>query len=454
MTVVEDGAPAFSEALTFVDTAPVPPVDQLASLTDLNSAIWFALLAALGGLILNVMPCVLPVLGIKFSSLIGAGKSEKKKLQLGLLATSLGILAFMWVLALSLIMLKSAGASVGWGIQFQNPAFLAVSIVLLLLFAGNMFGLFEFVLPAGLQQRLGAPGRPTLTGDFFTGFFAALLATPCSAPFLGSAVGFALTGGPVEMLIIFTALGLGLASPYLLIAAFPSFASRLPKPGRWMIATKWAVASLLIGTIFWLGWVMIGVSGGSSTALTFTIGVGLIILLHNNATAARHALLLSLGAILALLPLSEFFQQDSTSQRIDDTIIAWEEFDRSAIARLVSRGTVVFVDITADWCVTCKANKVLVLERNPVLDILEQDSIVAMQADWTRPDERIARYLESQNRFGIPFNAVYGPNAPDGIVLPEILTSEAVLEAIDDAALSDAQQRLLDLSVRSTLVSE
>lgn len=449
VTVVEDGVQAFTTAPNITDTAPLPPFEQRAGIINLDAIFWFALLAALGGLILNAMPCVLPVLGIKFSSMIGRDQQEQKNVRFGLLATSVGILTFMWLLAGTLIVLKSMGASVGWGIQFQNPAFLAVSITILLLFAGNMFGLFEFALPAALQDRMGTPGRPSLVGDFFTGFFAALLATPCSAPFLGSAVAFALTGGSGDILVIFTALGLGLASPYLLVSVFPGLASKLPKPGRWMGALKAVIGLLLVGTVVWLVWVMIGVAGAVAAAMAVLVGLGLIALLYQSPTAARHSLLVSLVTVIALVPVSGRLQQDTTPIEIEETVIAWQDFDRSAIARLVSRGHVVFVDVTADWCVTCKANKVLVLEQNPVRDVLEQDGIVAMQADWTRPDETISRYLESKNRFGIPFNAVYGPNAPDGIVLPEVLTSAAVIDALNDAQLSDAQRRLMQLSTSS-----
>lgn len=446
LTVVEEGSSAFSAVPDWVDTVPLPPVKQRAAIINFDGIFWFVLLAAIGGLFLNAMPCVLPVIGVKFSALINHANHDQRNVRLGLIATSFGILTFMWFLAAALILLKSLGASVGWGIQFQNPAFLAVAIAILLLFSGNMFGLFEFNLPVVLQKRISAPGRSSLVGDFFTGFFAALLATPCSAPFLGSAVAFALTGGPGDIVLIFTALGLGLASPYILVSAFPSLASKLPKPGRWMAIFKSSIGLLLVGTVIWLVWVMIGVAGMQSAVVAVMIGLALIALLYQSETAARHSVLVSFIALIVLVPLSDQLQEDATPIEIDDTIIAWENFDRSGIARLVSRGHVVFVDVTADWCVTCKANKVLVLEQSPVRDIFERDNIVAMQADWTRPNENIAKFLESQNRFGIPFNAVYGPNAPDGIILPEILTSAAVISAIKDAELSEIQKRLLQLS--------
>lgn len=447
VTVVERGGAVFTAQPDMVGAAPAPPVELAVPGVSVDTILWYALIAVLGGLVLNVMPCVLPVLAIKVSSLTRNDALDQTDHRRGLLMTTLGILTFMWLLAGVLIVLKALGASIGWGIQFQNPAFLAVALTILLLFAGNLFGVFEISLPSRLQTRMNRAGGSSSFGDFFTGFFAALLATPCSAPFLGTAVAFALAGRSVDIVIVFTALGLGLALPYLALAASPRLARALPKPGRWMIWVKWGVGALLVGTVVWLAWVMIGVAGWPITALTLGAGLVLLVLLQGSRHIANHPVIATLTVVLALvLTIQMRPQQELAPIVIDDDLIAWSTFERAAIARAVSRGQVVFVDVTADWCVTCKANKVLVLERDPVRTALNGSDVVALQADWTRPDEAIARFLEDNNRYGIPFNAVYGPNAPNGIILPEVLTASAVMDAIQQAELSNLQERLFQLT--------
>jgi len=348
-------------------------------------------IALLGGLILNVMPCVLPVLALKLAGLadhVGAGR---RQIRLSFLATAAGILVAFMLLAAALIGLKLSGAAIGWGIQFQQPLFLAFMLVVCLGFAANLFGWFEISMPRfagdaalGLDHR----DRHPLVKSFFIGMLATLLATPCSAPFVGTAVGFALSRGSHEILAIFAALGLGLALPYLLVAALPALASWLPKPGRWMIWLKRGLALALIGSALWLG-----------SVLAVRLGW-----LTESAAAAT------------------------------ESSLTWEDFDEARIAALVRDQKVVFVDVTAAWCVTCQANKHLVIDRAPVTDRLQQAGIVRMQADWTKPNDVIARYLAAHGRYGIPFNIVYGPAAATGIILPELLTSSAVLTAIDRAA--------------------
>lgn len=354
-------------------------------------------------------------------------------------------MAFMWLLAAVLVALKSAGAVIGWGIQFQNPAFLALMITVLLAFAGNLFGVFEIALPGWLQTRLGGIGGTSRAGDAATGFFAAMLATPCSAPFLGTAVAFALAGRGIDVFIVFTALGIGLAAPYLIVAARPSLAAALPKPGRWMLWIKWVMGLLLLGTVIWLAWVMMGVANLTAAIGTVLAGLALIGILsvgvRHPARSATAAIALVIGTAVGATYVA------TPSERIipPTTILPWVAFDRAAIARHVSRGQTVFVDVTADWCVTCKANKTLVLEREPVVSALMATNIVLMQADWTQPSDVISNYLKANGRYGIPFNVVYGPGAPDGIILPEILRPGVVLDALENAKPSELRARLQNL---------
>jgi suppressor for copper-sensitivity B len=348
------------------------------------------LVALLGGLILNLMPCVLPVLSIKVLGALSHGGAERGHVRASFLASAAGIVTSFLALAAAAVALKTAGQAVGWGIQFQQPVFLAVMITLLALFAANLWGAFEIRLPAALMNvGPGGVAHHTLLGHFLSGAFATLLATPCSAPFLGTAIGFALARGPSEIVAIFASLGIGMAVPYLAMAGWPDLARRLPKPGAWMVTVKKAMGVALAATALWLG----------SILATQTGVLGLAAPVQDGKTA-----------------------------------VAWVPFDPAALRQAVADGKVVFVDVTADWCITCKVNKATVVERGEVAKRLNNAGAVPMRADWTTPDDGIARYLASFNRYGIPFNAVYGPGAPDGIALSELLTEAEVLAALERAS--------------------
>lgn len=399
--------------------------------------------ALLGGLVLNLMPCVLPVLSLKLLSVARHGGAAPRAIRLGFLASAAGILASFLVLALAMVGLKAAGAVVGWGIQFQQPTFLVLLVTLLTLFAVNLLGSFEIPLPRALADRLGghAPGQGgSLAGHFATGAFATLLATPCSAPFLGTAVGFALAQGPAEIILVFTALGLGLGLPYLVVAALPSLAARLPRPGRWMLVLRQLLAIPLLLTALWLLTVLAAQAGLLTAVLVallmLALGLNLVGLPREGrrrglATVAS----LALASAALLAPLAT--NVPATSADMASRAVAgldWARFDTTEIARRVAGGEVVFVDVTADWCITCKVNEQVTLADDAVRARLAAAGVVPMLADWTRPDPAIAAYLQGFGRYGIPFTAVYGPAAPDGIVLPELLTRARVLEALDVAA--------------------
>lgn len=434
-----DRAATVQPAMSSQPAEPPYTVDRI--LPGWADLAWIAAVALLGGLVLNVMPCVLPVLSIKLSAALNFPDQSPARIRRGFAVSALGVLAFMWVLAGATLTARGLGATVGWGLQFQNPLFLTVMLIVLVVFAANLFGAFEISLPSALQTRLArAGGGKGYGGDFATGAFSAILATPCSAPFLGTAVAFALAGQAFDIAVIFTALGVGLALPYLVIAAFPGLILRLPKPGRWMIWLKVALGIALAATAAWLFWVLIGVAGPRTAQGVALIGLLMISLLWmprlpGLARASGMAVLTVAAIFLAgLLPN----QSLSTGKMATN----WVAFDRAEIPRLVSQGQVVFVDVTADWCLTCKANKALVLEREPVRSLLGAPDTIPMQADWTRPNEVISRYLEGFGRYGIPFNIVYGPAAPDGIVLPELLTTDIVTQALDDARGSDLAYRV------------
>jgi suppressor for copper-sensitivity B len=409
-----------------------PPIPAAVEAPEV--ALWhILLLAVLGGLILNLMPCVLPVLSIKLLAAVGHGGGSPAAVRAGFLATAGGIVVSMLAIAAALSGLKAAGLAVGWGIQFQQPVFLAFMLVVITLFACNLFGLFEILLPQRLSSMaLAAGGGSSLGGNFLTGAFATLLATPCSAPFVGTAIGFALSRGMADIFAVFAALGIGLALPYLAVVAFPRVATTLPRPGPWMVTLRRVLALALVATGGWLLSVIAAQIGTEGAVL-----LGAMMLLIGAVLALRRLPGSRLGryagvavAILAVAALAlPVFREPAPPAVHQRAAGQWQVFDPVALRRIVDGGGTVFVDVTADWCLTCQVNKKLVVDQGDVADWLARDDVVAMRADWTRPDPAIAAYLAGFGRYGIPFNAVYGPRAPDGIALPELLTTEIVLDA-------------------------
>ncbi len=395
--------------------------------------------ALIGGLILNLMPCVLPVLSLKFISVVSQGGRAPAAVRAGFLATAAGIIVSFLVIAGALIAVKMAGRSIGWGIQFQEPAFIAAMAVLVTVFACHLAGLFEVPLPRFIANAASSRTGPdeSLAGHFVTGAFATLLATPCSAPFLGTAVGFALAGSPFIMLGIFFALGVGLALPYLVIATFPHLAAKMPRPGRWMLWVKQFMAVPLVLTAVWLVTILAAQTGlvaGLALAVLL-IAIAALLYGREKVPEARRGIVFPAVvaiAIAAIVMPDVIAAQVKKSGAEANGAIAWTNFDRDKIRSLVSQGKTVFVDVTADWCLTCQANKRFVLSKDTLAKRLNSQTI-SMQADWTRPDPAISSYLATYGRYGIPFNIVYGPGAPGGVVLPELLTTGDVGAALDKA---------------------
>ncbi|GEO81553.1 protein-disulfide reductase DsbD family protein [Pararhodospirillum oryzae] len=398
------------------------------------SLLTMAGLAVLGGLILNLMPCVLPVLSLKILGLIGHGTRTPLATRLSFLATAGGIVTSFLALAGVAIALKSAGAVVGWGLQFQQPAFLAAMAALLTVFAANLWGLFHIPLP-GFLARLGSVGQGArgMAGAFLTGAFATLLATPCSAPFLGTAVGFALSRGPLEIALIFLLLGLGMALPYLGVAAWPRLAAWLPRPGPWMGPLRAVLGVALAGTALWLLSILHVQAGLGAAGLVAGLLVMLLALMGVGARWPRARAGVALGAVaviaaVVIVPLrTDALGPAPFAAKLEGP---WRPWSPVAVTDLVKAGRVVLVDVTAEWCTTCRVNQITVLDRGAVADGLKGGAFDGLVADWTRPDPVIAAYLASFGRYGIPFNVVYGPRAPDGIVLPELLSEAAVMEAL------------------------
>ena len=394
---------------------------------SLPTLLGMLVLAVIGGFILNFMPCVLPVLSLKMFSVVSHGGQADRKIRLSFAATAAGILVSFLILALIFASLKLAGASFGWGVQFTQPIFILALLVVLLGFALNLFGLFEIPNIPGLGG-LGANQRGFL-GDFTSGILATLLATPCSAPFLGTAIGFALAAPVMILILIFMFVGVGLALPYLAVIAFPKLASVMPKPGRWMLRLRQVLGLALVVTAVWLLGVLLkqwGVGSDWRWAAALIAGAAF-------ATGAYFAKwrTAGLGAAAAAIPLALIIIASPQAVVSKDAI--FQPFTAAALQAALDEGKTVFVDVTADWCLTCKTNKIRAINVPEVKAELAKSDVVALQADWTTYDPSITTYLASLGRRAIPFDAVYSGKTGEVEVLPELLSANNVLEALDRA---------------------
>ena len=396
-----------------------------------HSFVIILLISLMGGFILNFMPCVLPVLSLKVSRFISRKNISKELIKYNFLFTSLGIIFSFMVLACISIVLKLLGDTIGWGVQFQQPLFISFMVLLILLFSANLFGLFQFSLPSSIYTKVDKYIKHKEKGiAFFEGTFATLLATPCSAPFLGTAVGYAMSSEVQVILIIFTFLGIGMSLPYLLFYLYPNFIIYLPKPGNWMKKLNFILGMGLAGSAIWLTTVLLTLSSWTHVFLLLLM-VSVIIFIFSNKNFWR-AFLFSITVLLSSIVIS-FSDLNNLRSMIagpNTNKLEWNKFEDKRINNLVNEGNMVFIDITADWCVTCKVNKLLILENKKVINLFNSEKIILMRGDWTKPDEKISSFLFSWNRYGIPLNVVYGPNAKEGILLPELLTLNSIQDSI------------------------
>ncbi|MGF1901991.1 thioredoxin family protein [Aliivibrio sifiae] len=401
------------------------------SSASLLTIIGFALL---GGLILNIMPCVLPVLGMKLNSMLASSQSTKRSIRLQFLASAAGIITSFWLIAMGLLALKFTGNAIGWGIQFQSPIFIGFMVTITALFTANLLGLFEIQLPSRFSTSIANKGSDSTLGHFIQGMFATLLATPCSAPFLGTAVAFALGASTIEMLMVFTFLGLGMASPWLLFSLFPNLVTLMPKTGAWMNKVKVIFGLMMFITTLWLLSLLTPFIGGFST---FSIGLLLsIYLLYRVGQIQGKNTVITIIAVLVFTSSAALIIGSMTTKHwatpIEDNL-AWQPLNEHAIDEYVKQGKTVFVDVTADWCITCKANKIGVILQDPVYPVLQRNNVITMKGDWTHPSTKITNYLKSHQRFGVPLTVIYGPNAPQGIALPVLLNSDDVIQVLEHA---------------------
>lgn len=404
--------------------------------------------AFIGGIILNLMPCVLPVLSLKLFSLIKqAGQSRSRLVALGI-STTAGILASFWALAGIVAAIKAGGGAAGWGMQFQSAGFIAFMVVILTAFAMSFFGVFEVWLPGSATTRMDAAGHKAgLVGAFFTGALLVLLSTPCSAPFLGTAMGFAFTASTPVLFLFFTAAGLGLALPYLLVCAFPAVLKVFPKPGPWMVKLQKAMGVLLLATVAWLLWIVNQQAGNTGVVLflgivlvsgvfSFIIGKFAppgVAFWREAVLFAAAAIALATGWFAFAAPQYEKVLSDRFNARMAQQVLedGWYRYSPQLVAEFAKAGRTIFIDATADWCLTCKANEAAVLSDPALLQKLDSAGVVRMKADWTRETPEVNELLYSMGKSGVPAYAIY----PKGdkskqVVLPELLTSGLILEAI------------------------
>lgn len=435
------GAPSPATPTTAPALASAPPGGPV----NTQNLAWILLLAFLGGMVLNVMPCVLPVISLKiFSFIQQAGEERGRIFLLGVMYT-LGVLASFLVIAV--VMVRTG---VAWGGFMQQPLYVILLAAVVLSFALSLFGVFEVRLPGFVENAAGAAShREGPSGAFMNGLLATALATPCTAPLLGPAVGVLVQMPPFVAGAGIMVAGLGLAFPYLLLTAFPNWLRFVPKPGKWMLTVKQIMGFLLIATLIWLLWVLqFHVSSLTLIAtLAFLASVGFACWLLgklslNASPATTLATWLAVGLVLVggwmgsfnLLrsgPLADAQPAQATS---GDDGPQWAPWRPGKAEELARSGKTVYVDFTAKWCLTCQTNKAAVLHREPVASRLKDDDIALLIADFTSPNDEILKELRRFQRAGVPLNLVYPAGRPeDVIVLPEVLTASIVLDALDKA---------------------
>ena len=388
-----------------------------------QSFIYYILISLLAGLILNVMPCVFPVLSIKLMSVFS---SNEHNARVSFVTTALGIISSFVLLGLIFLLLQYFKVSIAWGMQFQQPYFLIFISLIIFLFMMNMFGQFEITLPPQISNLsfFGTTNNKN-TKDFFNGFFATLMATPCSAPFVGTAITAAFTQSYAIGISIFLFMGVGMSLPYLLIALFPKLINYLPKPGKWMIYIKYLLGLLLLATVLWLFNILLNF-------FNYYFIISLIIfflLLSYRQKIPFQKNIISVIVLLVIFSSSSFsfFQQNRVFEIEKD----WLNFYDITFDKLINENKIVFLDITADWCATCQFNKINVLNSETIISLFKENDVTLIRADWTKPNDKINLFLEKYDRFGIPFNAFFSPNFPEGILLSELLSEKEMIDSIN-----------------------
>lgn len=430
---VKDAANA--EVFKQVDEMPSTPAPASGTLSSKAPKVErslgsLLLLAFVGGLILNIMPCVFPVLGIKIMSVVNQSGEDRRQVVLHGLAYTIGVLVSFWALASVLLALRAAGGQIAWGFQLQSPIFVFLLTIFLFAFGLNMAGLFEVGSSAvGVGSDLTR--KSGLGGSFFSGLLATVVATPCAAPFLAPALAYALSLNAIPSLLFFTVIGLGLASPYLLLSLFPKLVGLLPRPGAWMESFKQAMSFLMFATAAFLVWTLAGMVDeyGLLKTLFGLVIVALACWIYGRwsvpfkpqATRIKAvvlSLLLLIGGISLAWPESK--NHDG---------LQWQEWSPEKVQTLRDEKKPVYIDFTARWCATCQTNK-LTYRSKPLQEEFKRRGIVTLKADWTNNDPRITQALADLDKAAVPVNILYVPGRKEPVMLPEILTVDVVKTAL------------------------
>lgn len=425
-------------------TAGEPSVPTPSSETFDHTLAVTLLLAFIGGIILNLMPCVLPVISVKILQLIKmAGESRRSMVQHGVVFT-LGVLVSFWLLAGILLSLQAYGRAAGWGFQLQEPIFVGTLAAILFIFGLNLFGLFEFGTLfsawAGQKASHAAKERTGLPAAFFGGVLATAVATPCTGPFLGSAVGLAVTLPTWGALSIFTSIGLGMSLPYLLLTAFPPLVRWLPRPGAWMVRFKEFMGFLMLGAVLWLVWVfgaqtsMLGVMALLTGFFILTVACWIYGNWSTYSQTSRTRLVSTIAAAMLVIMGAYFIVGAATQTGVNSASASvvdsdWEPYSKERLEALRAENVPVFVDFTAKWCLICQTNH-YVLEVAQVRGAFKDKGVIKMLADWTKPDPEITAALREQGRNGVPLYLLYVPGEEKPEILPQLLTPEIVVTAL------------------------
>ena len=407
------------------------------SSSSVAGSTWVALgFALIGGILLNLMPCVFPVLGIKVMGFVEHAHGDARAMRAQGWIFSAGVLVSFLALAGVLLALRAGGAQLGWGFQLQSPAVVMLLAALFFVLALNLSGVFEWgAFAQSMTSNVSAKGR--YADAFLAGVLASVVATPCTAPFMGAAVGFTLTQSAANALAVFALLGAGMALPVLLLAHFPALLRKLPKPGAWMETFKQVLAFPLYATVAWLTWVL-GAQSGNDAVLAMLAGLVLIAMaawmygrFEHSAGRWRAAVAVMLAAAgIAVAWPAPQAPATASSASAKPGEIAWEDWSPEKVAELTAQGKAVFVDFTAAWCVTCQVNKRVALNNAAVVAAFGDRKVVGLRADWTRHDPRITATLSELGRNAIPVYALYLPGEAQPRLLPEVLTPTIVLDEI------------------------
>ena len=403
---------------------------------------WLALiLAFIGGFILNAMPCVLPVLSLKLMSFVKQAQDRQTHPFRYGFSFTVGVLVSFWVLSCTLLLLRFYGHQIGWGFQMQSFPFVVAIFLVLVLFSYNLFGFYEMgqsLTQMGSQRQV----QSQMYASFLSGVFATVVATPCTAPFMGSALGYALTVPWYLSFLIFTFLGLGLSFPYLVLSAFPSCLKWIPRPGSWMVTFKKSMGFLLLFSSLWILWQIVSMTASYYVMLCLVVCIVLAIfsliygrfsqLQYRSSVRNFHLILFVCVIFLSYWKLIEVGQKSRGVSSSETLSSLWSVYDAQKVDQALSEGSHVFINLTANWCATCQTNKLFVLKKDKILDAFRKKGVILFEGDWTERDPQITQLLEKYQRAGVPFYLLIDAKRPDSpVLLPEVLSVSLLLDEID-----------------------